>query len=72
MRDTLLFVIALCLVLIVIRLYSASDFVREAQAQSSKGDVHLFACQHEPGETCNWLPVQSDGRGYILTSTGPK
>lgn len=43
MRDALLFVIALCLVLIVVRLYSSSDFVREAHAQSG-GGAYLYGC----------------------------
>jgi hypothetical protein len=75
MKNALLFVIALCLVLIVVRLYSSVDFIKEAQAQSTGGETHLYGCQLFRGAgnlpECNWTPVRVNGGGDIVTVPGP-
>ena len=72
-KNALLFVIALCLVLIVLRLYSSGDFVREAQAQTLGTGTHeadLYACQPYTGGApgCDWVPVLVNSRRALVTA----
>lgn len=61
-RDSLLFVIALCLVLIVIRLYSG-DLISEAHAARVTTPILLYACGTNEGcsEDRHWYPVRIEG-----------
>jgi hypothetical protein len=77
-KNALLFVIALCLVLIVLRLYSFGDFVSAAQAApapssgASSNDVHLYACGVWTGDTCNrWAPVLRGSTGGLWVDPAP-
>jgi hypothetical protein len=66
-RNGLLFVIALCLVLIVLRLYSV-DLVREAHAIPAPTGSYLYACV--AGEDCrdldDWKPLRMLEDGNLL------
>ncbi|HWM95242.1 MAG TPA: hypothetical protein VN493_31095 [Thermoanaerobaculia bacterium] len=67
-RNGLLFVIAVCLVLIVLRLYSV-DLVKEAEAQGGTvSPTYLYAC--DVGENCTrpqaWSPVRLDEHGRLV------
>ena len=68
-KNALLFVIALCLVLVVLKLYSSGDFVSVAQATMPGGaPATLYGCAAPvPGGTCTnfgWVVVKvtPDGR----------
>ena len=68
-QNALLFFIALCLVLIVVHLYSDVDLVSKAQAQpSDQPRVHLYA-YYCANNTCNWTPVMADDDGILLTKS---
>jgi len=78
-KNALLFVIALCLVLIVLRLYSSGDFVKEARAESDPSmptsgpihDVHLWGCRESAGRTCKfWIPVIVSPTGNVYVKPG--
>jgi hypothetical protein len=67
-KNALLFVIALCLVLIVLRLYSSGDFVKAAQAAPAQqgGISYLYGCVE--GTYCNsdnWKPVRVNAGGAL-------
>jgi hypothetical protein len=67
LHNALLFVIALCLVLIVVHLYSG-HVVAKAQAQTSDHqDVHLYGEYCQNG-VCGWQPVGVDGNGNLFTT----
>jgi hypothetical protein len=68
-RDGLLFVIAVCLVLIVLRLYSG-DLVTPAQASlenpKSFSNMHIYGCLPTNSEKeCTWVPVRADRDGRL-------
>jgi|GEM_PF-6374734 len=73
-KNALLFVIALCLVLIVLRLYSSGDFVRAAEASAGGPPTNLYGCAR-PGKdvgSCSdkaWVPVlvKPDGRVWVTS-----
>ena len=66
--NALLLVIAACLVLIVIKMYSSVDFIAEAQAQSSD-TARMYGCyQRISGSTCDWLPIEVTAGGRVITS----
>ncbi|HEV7672611.1 MAG TPA: hypothetical protein VGS22_29175 [Thermoanaerobaculia bacterium] len=79
LHNALLFVIALCLVLIVVHLYSG-HMVAQAQAAEPKapvdpsaprgaGLVVLYGCDRPNlTEPCTWKAVRVDERGNLLTS----
>jgi hypothetical protein len=75
MKNFLLFVIALCLVLIVLRLYPSGDFVRAARAQQPEaGEVRLYGCEwlvRGDAYNCGWSPVRLNHRGEVITVPGP-
>jgi hypothetical protein len=66
-RNGLLFVIALCLVLIVLRLYSV-DLVRPASAAENGTSSYMYACAG--GTDCthpdDWVPVRATNKGVLL------
>ena len=76
-RNGLLFIIALCLVLIVLRLYSVNG-VREASAAGwappPDARAYLFACSSTSAGDCtkvataNWVAVRASADGHLLTN----
>ena len=67
-QNALLFVIALCLVLIVVHLYSG-HLVAKAQAANGGEYVYLNGCTslRVSGECVGWAPVRVDSNGYLVT-----
>lgn len=72
-QNALLFVIALCLVLLVVHFYSG-HLVAKAYAaispapKDSAGAVVLYGCyQTDPKKPCDWQPVQVDKFGHLIT-----
>jgi hypothetical protein len=72
-QNALLFVIALCLVLLVVHFYSG-HLVAQAQAAEDPTapaadgkEVHLYGCLPNPknGFACSWLPVRVDEYGIL-------
>lgn len=69
--NFLLFIIALCLVLIMLKLYSSVDFVREAQAQPA-GAVNslLWGCARTMGNACQpngWIVLHTNSDGSLAS-----
>ena len=68
-QNALLFVIALCLVLIVLKLYG-DDLVTSAEAApaSMSNKVLIYGCTASGGEDCtgSWRPILVDGAGAIV------
>jgi len=75
MKNALLFVIALCLVLVVLRLYSFGDFVKEVRAESAPTahilDVHLYGCSSGATDCYAWRPVFISPTGMLYVKPGP-
>jgi hypothetical protein len=72
-KNALLFVIALCLVLIVLRLYSSGDFVKAAQA--GQGDPRvIYGCWYRTpaAESCVPSPVRLTSNGAVVVATDAK
>ncbi|HEV7672610.1 MAG TPA: hypothetical protein VGS22_29170 [Thermoanaerobaculia bacterium] len=66
-QNALLFVIALCLVLLVVHFY-AGHLVAKAQAAQIENPVHLYGCAKKVGMTCiDWQQVRVDPSGDLLT-----
>lgn len=66
-KNLLLFVIATCLVLIVLKLFGSSDLMSRAQAQSPEvaaTAVRLYGCSllddNAPGGCARWRPLRAD------------
>jgi hypothetical protein len=70
-KNALLFVIALCLVLIVLRLYSSGEFVSVAEAQGPGQQTNLYGCRGvlAGGECASWVPVQVNRDGKLITAS---
>jgi hypothetical protein len=66
--NFLLFIIAACLVLIVIQLYGNSSLVAEAHAQSTSGVVK--GCFYDVG-ICRPTNIQVNRDGVVLTKAVP-
>lgn len=74
-QNALLFVIAACLVLLVVHFYSG-HLVAKAQAAPSpapavdKKEVHLHGCRPNATKNfnCDWVPVRVDDYGYVITT----
>lgn len=65
-QNALLFVIALCLVLLVVHVYSDVDLVSKAYAdQPASSDVRLWGKSQVEG-VVRWQPVQVDGSGRLM------
>jgi hypothetical protein len=66
-RNGLLFVIAVCLVLIVLRLYSidltpsASAATAASASSSDSATCHIYGCAAVNGTTCSggWVPLKA-------------
>jgi hypothetical protein len=71
-KNALLFVIALCLGLIVLRLYSSVDLVGEAEARANGGpETHLWGCANLglfPGTCIDWVPVRTTLDGRVIVA----
>jgi hypothetical protein len=65
--NFLLLIIAACLVLIVIKMYSSVNIIAEAQAQSG-GSVYIHGCvPNASGSGCSgWKPILVDAQGRLL------
>lgn len=63
-QNALLFVIALCLVLLVVHLYSGR-VVSKAQAQGGS-ETHLYGCVADGVGGCRWAPILVNQDGNIL------
>jgi hypothetical protein len=73
-KDALLFIIALCLVLIVVKLYSSVDLVSRAEAQPSPSRTNLYGCSllnsSAPGGCDTWVPLRVDSYdGRLLVTS---
>lgn len=64
--NALLLIIAICLVLIVAKLYSGVDLVTPAEAQKETMTT-VYACHAEGTAPCKWLPIRVDKEGYLVT-----
>ena len=64
-QNALLFVIALCLVLIVVHLYSDVDLVAKAQAQGGS-ETHIYGCVADGVGGCRWAPVLVNQNGALF------
>jgi hypothetical protein len=62
--NALLIIIAICLVLIVARLYEV-NVVQSAEAQQ-EAMTKVYGCYEQAG-TCKWLPIHVDKDGYLVT-----
>lgn len=64
-KNSLLFVIAVCLVLIVLKLYSG-DLVREASAEP-KSAAYMYGCvDRDPTDVCKkWVPLSVSKLGSL-------
>jgi len=63
-KNSILFIIALCLVLIVVKLYSSVDLVSRAEAQTPAPRINLYGCSllnnSAPGGCDTWVPLRVD------------